>query len=92
MPAAFFRFVAPVICRDRIAFPALFIKITFLFLCDRVVALAEALKLCDQTLLGPTDLDLGAEEQLVIVPLEKAKEDFQRLQDSESPILVSMRR
>jgi transcriptional regulator with GAF, ATPase, and Fis domain len=38
----------------------------------------KGLVLCDQTLLGPTDLDLGAEEQLVIVPLEKAKEDFQR--------------
>src|SRR5450432_3565540 len=38
----------------------------------------KALVLCDQTLLGPGDLDLGAEEQLVIVPLEKAKEDFQR--------------
>jgi transcriptional regulator with GAF, ATPase, and Fis domain len=38
----------------------------------------KALVLCDQTLLGPDDLDLGAEAQSVIVPLEKAKEDFQR--------------
>jgi transcriptional regulator with GAF, ATPase, and Fis domain len=38
----------------------------------------KALVLCDQTLLGPEDLDLGAEAQQVIVPLEKAKEDFQR--------------
>ena len=38
----------------------------------------KALVLCDQTLLGPQDLDLGVEAQMVIVPLEKAKEDFQR--------------
>src|SRR6187402_1477649 len=38
----------------------------------------KALVLCDQTLLGPEDLDLGVEAQMVIVPLEKAKEDFQR--------------
>ena len=34
--------------------------------------------LCDKTLLGPEDLDLGPEAQEPIVPLEKAKEDFQR--------------
>ncbi|HEY2405977.1 MAG TPA: sigma 54-interacting transcriptional regulator [Polyangiaceae bacterium] len=38
----------------------------------------KALVLCDRTLLGPEDLDLGAEAQTTIVPLEKAKEDFQR--------------
>ena len=38
----------------------------------------KALVLCDKTLLGPDDLDLGAENQETIVPLEKAKEDFQR--------------
>jgi transcriptional regulator with PAS, ATPase and Fis domain len=38
----------------------------------------KALVLCDQTLLGPGDLDLGPEAEQPIVPLEKAKEDFQR--------------
>jgi transcriptional regulator with GAF, ATPase, and Fis domain len=38
----------------------------------------KALVLCDRTLLGPEDLDLGPEAQAPIVPLEKAKEDFQR--------------
>ena len=38
----------------------------------------KALVLCDQTLLGPNDLDLGADDQPPIVPLEKAKEEFQR--------------
>lgn len=38
----------------------------------------KALVLCDRTLLGAEDLDLGPEAQLPIVPLEKAKEDFQR--------------
>jgi transcriptional regulator with GAF, ATPase, and Fis domain len=38
----------------------------------------KALVLCDQSLLSPDDLDLGAEAQAPIVPLEKAKEDFQR--------------
>ena len=38
----------------------------------------KALVLCEKTLLGPEDLDLGAEQQAPIVPLEKAKEDFQR--------------
>jgi transcriptional regulator with GAF, ATPase, and Fis domain len=38
----------------------------------------KALVLCDKTLLGPEDMDLGTEAQTVIVTLEKAKEDFQR--------------
>ncbi len=38
----------------------------------------KALVLCDKTLLGPEDLDLGEDAQAPIVPLEKAKEDFQR--------------
>ncbi len=38
----------------------------------------KALVLCDRTLLTPEDLDLGPEEQEAIVPLEKAKEEFQR--------------
>jgi transcriptional regulator with GAF, ATPase, and Fis domain len=38
----------------------------------------KALVLCDKTLLGAEDMDLGAEAQAPIVPLEKAKEDFQR--------------
>jgi len=40
--------------------------------------LKKALVLCDRTLLGVEDLDLGDTEQAPIVPLEKAKEDFQR--------------
>ena len=38
----------------------------------------KALVLCDQTLLSPEDLDLGAGAEAPIMPLEKAKEDFQR--------------
>ena len=38
----------------------------------------KALVLCDQTLLSPEDLDLGASAENTILPLEKAKEDFQR--------------
>ncbi len=38
----------------------------------------KALVLCDQTLLSPEDLDLGANGESPILPLEKAKEDFQR--------------
>jgi transcriptional regulator with GAF, ATPase, and Fis domain len=38
----------------------------------------KALVLCDQTLLSPEDLDLGAGAETAILPLEKAKEDFQR--------------
>ena len=38
----------------------------------------KALVLCDRTLLNAEDLDLGPEAQAPIVPLEKAKEDFQR--------------
>jgi len=38
----------------------------------------KALVLCDRTLLSAEDLDLGPEAQAPIVPLEKAKEDFQR--------------
>ena len=38
----------------------------------------KALVLCDQTLLSPEDLDLGASAEPTILPLEKAKEEFQR--------------
>ncbi len=38
----------------------------------------KALVLCDRNLLNAEDLDLGDEAQAPIVPLEKAKEDFQR--------------
>ncbi len=38
----------------------------------------KALVLCEQTLLSPDDLDLGASAETAILPLEKAKEDFQR--------------
>ena len=38
----------------------------------------KALVLCDKSLLGPEDMDLGPEAMEAIVPLEKAKEDFQR--------------
>ena len=38
----------------------------------------KALVLCDRSLLGPEDLDLGPEAQQPFLPLEKAKEDFQR--------------
>jgi len=38
----------------------------------------KALVLCDKTLLSPEDLDLGPGEGTAILPLEKAKEEFQR--------------
>ncbi|HTB72229.1 MAG TPA: sigma 54-interacting transcriptional regulator [Polyangiaceae bacterium] len=38
----------------------------------------KALVLCDKTLLTPEDLDLGKEVESLILPLEKAKEEFQR--------------
>ncbi|HEY1694182.1 MAG TPA: sigma 54-interacting transcriptional regulator [Polyangiaceae bacterium] len=38
----------------------------------------KALVLCDKSLLGPEDLDLGREAESPILPLEKAKEEFQR--------------
>jgi transcriptional regulator with GAF, ATPase, and Fis domain len=38
----------------------------------------KALVLCDQTLLSAEDLDLGAGAETNIMPLEKAKEEFQR--------------
>lgn len=38
----------------------------------------KALVLCDRPLLAPEDLDLGGQDAQNIVPLEKAKEDFQR--------------
>jgi transcriptional regulator with GAF, ATPase, and Fis domain len=38
----------------------------------------KGLVLCDKTLLSPEDLDLGANAEASIMPLEKAKEDFQR--------------
>src|SRR5262249_27337764 len=38
----------------------------------------KALVLCDQTLLSPEDLDLGPSAETPIMPLEKAKEEFQR--------------
>ncbi len=40
--------------------------------------LKKALVLCDRTLLTAEDLDLGPESQQPILPLEKAKEEFQR--------------
>jgi transcriptional regulator with GAF, ATPase, and Fis domain len=40
--------------------------------------LKKALVLCDRNLLSAEDLDLGGDAQKTIVPLEKAKEDFQR--------------
>jgi transcriptional regulator with GAF, ATPase, and Fis domain len=40
--------------------------------------LKKGLVLCERTLLGPEDLDLGPAEEMGIMPLEKAKEDFQR--------------
>jgi len=40
--------------------------------------LKKALVLCDRSLLGPDDLDLGANAESPILPLEKAKEEFQR--------------
>ncbi len=38
----------------------------------------KALVLCDKSLLAPEDLDLGKEAESPILPLEKAKEEFQR--------------
>jgi transcriptional regulator with GAF, ATPase, and Fis domain len=38
----------------------------------------KALVLCDKTLLGPEDLDLDQSGDSPILPLEKAKEEFQR--------------
>jgi transcriptional regulator with GAF, ATPase, and Fis domain len=38
----------------------------------------KALVLCDKTLLAPEDLDLGQSSENAILPLEKAKEEFQR--------------
>jgi transcriptional regulator with PAS, ATPase and Fis domain len=38
----------------------------------------KALVLCEKALLEPEDLDLGKDEVSSIVPLEKAKEEFQR--------------
>lgn len=38
----------------------------------------KALVLCDKTLIGPEDLDLSEEQMQPIVPLDKAREDFQR--------------
>jgi transcriptional regulator with GAF, ATPase, and Fis domain len=40
--------------------------------------LKKALVLCDRPLLGPEDLDLGQDGESPILPLEKAKEEFQR--------------
>jgi transcriptional regulator with GAF, ATPase, and Fis domain len=40
--------------------------------------LKKALVLCDKALLTPEDLDLGKEAENPILPLEKAKEEFQR--------------
>jgi transcriptional regulator with GAF, ATPase, and Fis domain len=40
--------------------------------------LKKALVLCDKTLLTPEDLDLGQNAESPILPLEKAKEEFQR--------------
>ncbi|MGH7438064.1 MAG: sigma-54 interaction domain-containing protein, partial [Polyangiaceae bacterium] len=38
----------------------------------------KALVLCDRSLLGPEDLDLTKESESPILPLDKAKEEFQR--------------
>jgi transcriptional regulator with GAF, ATPase, and Fis domain len=38
----------------------------------------KALVLCDKSLLGPEDLDIDSSEDNPILPLEKAKEEFQR--------------
>ena len=38
----------------------------------------KGLVLCEQKLLAPDDLDLGDDVELKVVPLDKAKEDFQR--------------
>lgn len=38
----------------------------------------KALVLCEKSLIGPEDLDLGEEQMQPILPLDKAKEEFQR--------------
>ena len=38
----------------------------------------KALVMCEKSLLGPEDLDLGKEAETPILPLEKAKEEYQR--------------
>ncbi len=38
----------------------------------------KALVLCDKTLIGPEDLDLTEDQMQPILPLDKAKEEFQR--------------
>jgi transcriptional regulator with GAF, ATPase, and Fis domain len=38
----------------------------------------KALVMCEKSLLGPEDLDLGNDAETPILPLEKAKEEFQR--------------
>lgn len=38
----------------------------------------KGLVLCDEALLRPEDLDLGPESETPVLPLEKAKEEFQR--------------
>ena len=38
----------------------------------------KALVLCEQVLIGPEDLDLSADQAPSILPLDKAKEEFQR--------------
>jgi DNA-binding NtrC family response regulator len=38
----------------------------------------KALVLCDKSLVGPEDLDLGEENLQATLPLDKAKEEFQR--------------
>jgi len=38
----------------------------------------KALVLCDKSLVTPEDLDLGRDAESLILPLEKAKEEFQR--------------
>ncbi|MDP9150697.1 MAG: sigma 54-interacting transcriptional regulator [Myxococcota bacterium] len=38
----------------------------------------KGLVMCDKSLLAPEDLDLGADAENAILPLEKAKEEFQR--------------
>jgi DNA-binding NtrC family response regulator len=40
--------------------------------------LKKALVLCDKNLLGPDDMDLGEDKMEPILPLERAKEEFQR--------------
>lgn len=38
----------------------------------------KALVLCDKTLLTPEDMDLGEDAEVPLMPLERAKEEFQR--------------